>query len=115
MSNYPYSKNDDIQTKFLSIVDNGKKNYYTYILLDPRILNNLQKRSQKPTKLSNKDIISQFVKSIFYIGKGTKLRSNSHIVETFKKSGKGQKLSEKEEKIQTILNTPINDDPNAQK
>ena len=36
MSNYPYSKNDDIQTKFLSIVDNGKKNYYTYILLDPR-------------------------------------------------------------------------------
>ena len=36
MSNYPYSKNDDIQTKFLSVVDKGKKNYYTYILLDPR-------------------------------------------------------------------------------
>jgi len=111
MKNYPFQRNEDIQTKFQALQDKGKKNYYTYILCDPRLLNNLQKRA---SKLTNKEIIATFVKSIFYVGKGCKNRSNHHLVETFKKTEQKEAMSEKQQRIAAILNSPV-PDSNGQK
>lgn len=57
--------------------------------------------------MKNREIIENFVASIFYIGKGCKMRSNDHLVETFKKNAKKSKMSEKEEKINEILDSTL--------
>lgn len=74
-------------------------------------MNNLQKRA---SKLTNKEIIATFVKSIFYVGKGCKNRSNHHLVETFKKTEQKEAMSEKQQRIAAILNSPV-PDSNGQK
>lgn len=51
---------------------------FTYLLLDPRITNNLPGRSEK---LSLEDTWKIFLSSIFYVGKGKRSRPYSHLYE----------------------------------
>ena len=54
------------------------KTSFTYLLLDPRISDNL------PFRCENMDLIDvwrTFVRSIFYIGKGTRARPYEHLHE----------------------------------
>lgn len=56
------------------------KTSFTYLLLDPRISNNL------PARCENIDLMEvwrTFVRSIFYIGKGTRARPYEHLHEAF--------------------------------
>jgi len=54
---------------------------FTYLLLDPRVTNNLPTRADQ---MNNPiEIWQTFIRSIFYIGKGTKSRPNDHMNEAF--------------------------------
>ncbi|XP_026821024.1 uncharacterized protein LOC113559414 [Rhopalosiphum maidis] len=75
---------------------------FTYLLLDPRITNNLPARADQ---MNNPiEIWQTFIKSIFYIGKGTKSRPNDHMNEAFKfwVENKNQDKSRKTEYILSL-------------
>jgi len=60
---------------------NGGGSSFTYLLIDPRITKNLPARAdnfQNPIK-----VWQTFIRSIFYIGKGSKSRPNDHMTEAF--------------------------------
>jgi len=63
------------------IILNQNGSSFIYLLLDPRITKNLPGR----VDLMNNsiEIWQTFIKSIFYIGKGTSCRPNDHIREAF--------------------------------
>lgn len=54
---------------------------FTYLLLDPRITQNLPARADQFKDPLH--IWQIFISSIFYIGKGTKSRPNDHMSEAF--------------------------------
>lgn len=84
-----------------SIVDIKSGSSFTYLLLDPRITNNLPARADQ---MNNPIKVWQtFISSIFYIGKGTKSRPNDHMNEAFK-SWVGNKYKDKSRKVCSILN-----------
>lgn len=79
-----------------SIVAHKSGSSFTYLLLDPRITRNLPARAdhfEDPIQ-----IWQTFIKSIFYIGKGTKSRPNDHMNEALqswtekKKKKRSQKV-----------------------
>ncbi|KAL6260913.1 hypothetical protein P5V15_008442 [Pogonomyrmex californicus] len=69
---------------------------FTYLLLDPRITQNLPNRS-----LTEPEVWSTFYNAIFYIGKGKRSRPFAHLYDTFKIWRDG--LSTTNEKIKCIL------------
>ncbi|XP_044744644.1 ankyrin repeat and LEM domain-containing protein 1-like [Coccinella septempunctata] len=54
------------------------KTSFTYLLLDPRITNNLPCRAEV---MDSKDMWEVFLSSIFYVGKGKRSRPYSHLYE----------------------------------
>merc|ERR1739838_816062 len=58
---------------------------FNYLLLDPRVTQNLPERSKS---ISEAEALRVFAGSIFYIGKGMKSRPYAHIKEIWK-SGNG--------------------------
>lgn len=83
-----------------SIVCAKSGSSFTYLLLDPRITNNLPARADQMNPI---EIWQTFIKSIFYIGKGTKSRPNDHMNEAFN-SWVGNKNQDKSRKTEYILN-----------
>jgi len=78
---------------------------FTYLLLDPRITNNLPARADQ---MNNPiEIWQTFISSIFYIGKGTKSRPNDHMNEAFQ-SWVGNRNKDKSRKVCTILKMLLN-------
>ncbi|KAL5238363.1 hypothetical protein ACI65C_005773 [Semiaphis heraclei] len=73
---------------------------FTYLLLDPRITNNLPARADQ---MNNPiEIWQTFISSIFYVGKGTKSRPNDHMNEAFQ-SWVGNRNKDKSRKTEYIL------------
>lgn len=56
------------------------KTSFTYLLLDPRISKNLPARCEDMNLI---EVWRTFVRSIFYIGKGTRARPYEHLHEAF--------------------------------
>ncbi|XP_025200447.1 uncharacterized protein LOC112598258 [Melanaphis sacchari] len=84
-----------------SIVSAKSGSSFTYLLLDPRITNNLPVRANEMNPI---EIWQTFIRSIFYIGKGTKSRPNDHMNEAFKAwvENKNQDKSRKTEYILSL-------------
>jgi len=74
---------------------------FNYLLLDPRLTQNLPMRVFSS---SDQDLFRTFLASIFYIGKGSRSRPFQHLYEAIKKTkpGRKKKESEKIAKIQEI-------------
>ncbi|XP_077440999.1 uncharacterized protein LOC144062997 isoform X2 [Vanacampus margaritifer] len=76
------------------------KSSFNYLLLDPRVTNNLPCRSHGMTL---QDCFQTFVNAIFYVGKGKRSRPYSHLYEALEYY-KGDKTSKKLcPKVQQIL------------
>uniref|UniRef100_A0AAY4CR12 LEM domain-containing protein n=1 Tax=Denticeps clupeoides TaxID=299321 RepID=A0AAY4CR12_9TELE len=71
------------------------KSSFNYLLLDPRVTNNLPYRSRS---MSPKECFQTFISAIFYIGKGKRSRPYSHLYEALEYY-KGDKTA----KVQHIL------------
>uniref|UniRef100_A0A0K0E454 ANK_REP_REGION domain-containing protein n=1 Tax=Strongyloides stercoralis TaxID=6248 RepID=A0A0K0E454_STRER len=67
---------------------NKSPNYFNYLLLDPRLV--------------NENDFSSFLKSIFYVGKGTASRPKAHFIEAVKKYDENSSNNEKIEKISEL-------------
>ncbi|KAL2089772.1 hypothetical protein ACEWY4_014460 [Coilia grayii] len=67
------------------------KSSFNYLLLDPRVTNNLPFRSQAMTL---KECFQTFVSAIFYVGKGKRSRPYSHLYEALEYY-RGDKTSKK--------------------
>ncbi|XP_029355884.1 uncharacterized protein LOC115042026 [Echeneis naucrates] len=77
------------------------KSSFNYLLLDPRVTNNLPFRSHTITPL---ECFQTFIHSIFYVGKGKRSRPYSHLYEALEYYS-GDKTSKKLcPKVQHILN-----------
>lgn len=63
------------------IISNKNGESFTYLLIDPRITQNLPARADEISKPIK--IWQTFISSIFYIGKGTNSRLNDHMNEAF--------------------------------
>lgn len=57
------------------------KSAFNYLLIDPRITDNLPKRAKY---LSEKEVFRIFISSIFYIGKGSRARPYAHLYDTLR-------------------------------
>lgn len=76
------------------------KSSFNYLLLDPRVTNNLPFRSHTMTPL---ECFQTFIHAIFYVGKGKRSRPYSHLYEALEYY-KGDKTSKKLcPKVQQIL------------
>lgn len=63
------------------IVYKNSGSSFTYLLLDPRITKNLPARVDQMD--DSIEVWQTFIRSIFYIGKGTRTRPNDHMNEAF--------------------------------
>lgn len=75
------------------------KSSFTYLLLDPRVTNNLPCRVNS---LSDSCAWSTFLSSIFYIGKGKRARPYSHLYQAFA-VWKKKTVEKTDNKVQFIL------------
>lgn len=76
-----------------------RKTSFNYLLLDPRITLNLPERHKD---LDENDAWKIFISSIFYIGKGKKIRPYDHLYEAIKYYNNTQKKSF-DKKVQHII------------
>lgn len=60
-----------------------EKSSFNYLLLDPRVTQNLPLRSKK---MAYEDIFHTFVAAVFYVGKGKRSRPYAHLYEAAYKS-----------------------------
>lgn len=75
------------------------KKSFNYLLLDPRVTDNLPlNESQNQQKL-----FKRFVSSIFYIGKGKQTRPHEHLYEAIKLRSRPQSLLKVSKKVKRIL------------
>ncbi|KAK9875278.1 hypothetical protein WA026_007669 [Henosepilachna vigintioctopunctata] len=79
------------------------KTSFTYLLMDPRITNNLPCRAEM---METKEIWEVFLSSIFYVGKGKRSRPYSHLYDAVNlwKEGKKNSTNKKLNKILNIWN-----------
>ncbi|GAB1605194.1 uncharacterized protein LOC115220343 isoform X1 [Argonauta hians] len=76
----------------------NSKQFFTYLLLDPRVTNNLPLRA---TKVDDQfKLFRTFVQAVFYVGKGTRDRPYSHLYEAMKRLNR--KETKKDEKLSHI-------------
>ncbi|KAM7409574.1 hypothetical protein PAMA_001183 [Pampus argenteus] len=81
------------------------KSSFNYLLLDPRVTNNLPFRSQTMTP---HECFQTFINAIFYVGKGKRSRPYSHMYEAleyYKGDKTSKKLSRKVQHILQVWNT----------
>lgn len=80
---FPFSDAQDLEREFIATSDsdtlNGPKQFFNYLLLDPRISNNLCDQTALNGTPLNELLFMQFIKAIFYIGKGQKKRDFAHL------------------------------------
>lgn len=76
---------------------------FTYLLLDPRVTDNLPARSEK---LEPDELWRTFLSAIFYVGKGKRSRPYSHLYQavTYWKKREDSKIMKQNKKIDYILN-----------
>ncbi|XP_066986850.1 uncharacterized protein [Macrobrachium rosenbergii] len=79
--------------------DGTNKTCFNYLLLDPRMTQNLPVRG---ALMGEEERFKCFISSIFYIGKGTRCRPYHHLYEAFKSNKKEGKKSKKVHRIQDI-------------
>ncbi|EDV26396.1 uncharacterized protein TRIADDRAFT_2710, partial [Trichoplax adhaerens] len=78
------------------------KHSFNYLLLDSRITKNLPSRSKG---CSDTELMKDFIRAVFYIGKGQKARPFAHFYEAIKATDSPAKKSGKKvERIQEIWN-----------
>lgn len=82
------------------------KSSFTYLLLDPRVTQNLPCRSEN---LEPKDVWDLFLSAIFYVGKGKKTRPYSHLYDAVA-LWKIRHLDSDNSKLKRILDIWINND-----
>ncbi|KAJ8924360.1 hypothetical protein NQ315_007156, partial [Exocentrus adspersus] len=75
------------------------KSSFTYLLLDPRITNNLPGRAET---LKPKEMWELFLSAVFYVGKGKRSRPYSHLYEAVSLWKKGEGAAPNK-KIQNIM------------
>lgn len=85
--------------------EGSSKTSFTYLLLDPRITNNLPLRAEL---LKPKEIWETFLSAIFYVGKGKRSRPYDHLYEAVNLWNQGQRSSECK-KLNRILDIWDND------
>ncbi|XP_031329043.1 ankyrin repeat and LEM domain-containing protein 1-like isoform X1 [Photinus pyralis] len=75
------------------------KSSFSYLLLDPRLTNNLPNRAEQmpPT-----EVWKTFLESIFYVGKGKRARPYSHLYDAVKLWNAGM-INDSNKKLQHIL------------
>ncbi|EDO38782.1 predicted protein [Nematostella vectensis] len=66
-----------------------EKSSFNYLLLDPRVSDNLPWRAQK---LPSDEAFAIFVSAIFYVGKGKRSRPYAHLHEALHKTKSNRKL-----------------------
>lgn len=76
-----------------------RKSSFNYLLLDPRITLNLPERQKD---LNDMDVWKTFIMSIFYIGKGKKVRPYDHLYEAIKYRSQHKTIDKKIEHILDI-------------
>ncbi|BFY98372.1 hypothetical protein BsWGS_01422 [Bradybaena similaris] len=82
-----------------------EKSSFTYLLLDPRITDNLPLRSKN---LTDVEVFKTFIYSIFYIGKGKRSRPYCHLYEAVSKMNKvNVKMNAKVKQIIDIWNAGL--------
>ncbi|XP_064477875.1 ankyrin repeat and LEM domain-containing protein 1-like [Ornithodoros turicata] len=79
--------------------EGNTKTCFNYILLDSRVTQNLPLRAHH---LQLPELMTTFVKAIFYVGKGKRARPYSHLMEALSSSPSWMNRSEKVKKIQHI-------------
>lgn len=75
------------------------KSSFTYLLLDPRITENLPCRAEI---VPRPEIWRNFIDSIFYIGKGKRSRPYSHLYQAVTSFNNGQ-MKSNDKKVQNII------------
>ncbi|EFA06702.1 ankyrin repeat and LEM domain-containing protein 1 [Tribolium castaneum] len=93
-----YKTLDEAFTKQFSTPDPSKKwregtnkSSFTYLLLDPRITNNLPFRSES---LKPREVWETFLSSVFYVGKGKRTRPYDHLYDAVNLWNRGLRSSE---------------------
>ncbi|XP_071529284.1 uncharacterized protein [Panulirus ornatus] len=79
--------------------DGTNKTCFNYLLLDPRITQDLPLRA---SVMDEKEKINCFISAIFYIGKGSRGRPYFHLYEAIKEKACGTQLSDKSKRIREI-------------
>lgn len=82
------------------------KRFFNYLLLDPRKTRNLAKRYRDDPEMSSSQILRTFMKSIFYVGKGSGIRPHAHIKEAMTFSSKKAGFKMKLQVIKEIFASP---------
>ncbi|XP_065349294.1 uncharacterized protein LOC135945483 isoform X2 [Cloeon dipterum] len=70
---------EPLTKEFLNYPGGNSKDCYTYLLLDPRVINEIKWEDATPGKKW-----STFIRSIFYVGKGQNLRPYDHLQDAYK-------------------------------
>ena len=81
---------------------NCSKQFFTYLLLDPRITLNLVEQAKHGIELDRR-LFRQFVQSIFYIGKGQGNRPFMHLYEAALLNTTTSSYNEKKKKLNSKL------------
>ncbi|XP_071516760.1 ankyrin repeat and LEM domain-containing protein 1-like [Panulirus ornatus] len=79
--------------------DGTNKTCFNYLLLDPRITQDLPLRA---SVMDEKEKINCFISAIFYIGKGSRGRPYFHLYEAIKEKACGTQVSDKSKRIREI-------------
>lgn len=97
----PFSNIDSktVETVNFLARDAAVKSSFNYLLLDPRLTQNLPSRV---FSVGDQELWRVFVSAVFYIGKGTRSRPFQHLYEASKKKGGKGKFGEKIETIHGI-------------
>lgn len=122
---FPFDEAIEYETKLMKHFEaskderrSSKQTFFVYLLLDPRISQNLPSRANICMDMSNKaklgdvlvdmNLFSSFILSIFYVGKGQSSRAYQHFYEAFNTKNKPNhktKNSAKVEQIHSIWNS----------
>ena len=78
-----------------------QKSAFNYILIDPRITQNLPSRARS-LNMSQHEVLRTFVQAIFYIGKGSRARPYAHLYDSLK-DWKNKSAEIKSKKIKRII------------
>lgn len=108
MHTFDHNRIKDLDKKFTNIFADAKgpRDFFNYLLLDPRKTRNLSEDAQEATALQDKktqlSLFAKFIKAIFYIGKGKNNRPYMHLYEAALPGNKKRDISEKVKRIKEI-------------
>jgi hypothetical protein len=111
---FPFDEAVKLEQQLINYFENHKtkKNFFTYVLLDPNITQNLPFQANNQKIIINSysqidmNLFLKFIKSVFYVGKGQGNRAYEHFYEAIKLSNKSDnELSDKIRRILKIWST----------